>query len=335
MHRVALAGFGNVGQALARLLAHRHPATEEIEIAAVCDPRFGTVISDQPLDPKDLIAGAEAGGFEQIEGDVAGADVAVMIEKAEADTLIEVTFTDLTSGEPATTHIRRALEAGWNVSTTNKGPIALHLDELAPLARSQGVVLAYEGTVMSGTPTVLLAVEVVRAAGFRGAVGILNGTANHIICRMEEGIGYEEALADAQVRGYAEADPSGDVEGLDAAAKVAILAQLLVGVSISLDEIERTPLDVLTPQDVATAGRERWRYVSTLEEREGRWTGSVRPELLPAAHPLAGVAGATNAITFQTDLLGEVTVSGPGAGPTETAFAVLSDLRRIERDRFQ
>lgn len=334
-HRIAIAGFGNVGQALARLIARGHSFAGGVDIAAVSDPRFGTVISDAALDPEALIQAAGAGGFEGLVGYVPDGDVPGMIGEAGADTLVEVTFTDLSTGEPATTHVRRALEAGWNVSTTNKGPIALHLEELCDLARSKGVGLAFEGTVMSGTPVVLLARESVRHAGFRSAVGILNGTANHIICRIEEGVTYQQALTEAQRRGYAEADPSGDVEGHDAAAKIAILSQILVGEAIQLSEIERTPLDALTSEEVvgASTHEEHWRYVGTLEQVDGRWSGSVQPKLFPAAHPLAGVTGATNAITFHTELLGDITVSGPGAGRTETAFAVICDLRQIEKVR--
>ena len=257
-----------------------------------------------------------------------------MIESVGADTLVELTFTDLESGEPATTHVRHAIEAGLNVSTTNKGPIALNYGELRELADSKGVTLAFEGTVMSGSPAVELA-RTIRDAGCRGALGILNGTTNYIITRMESGVGYDAALEEAQERGYAEADPTGDVEGHDAAGKLTILAQVLADVAIPVGDVERVPLSTVSQSDIADAEAEgeRWRYVGSLEERDGEWRASVTPKRLPVTHPLASIAGATNAITFRTDLLGDVTVSGPGAGRTETAFAVISDLRRIERAR--
>lgn len=331
-HRIAMAGFGNVGQAVARLIADGHPSAAGVVITGVSDPRFGTIASRESLDAADLLGGAANGGFQGMDGFMDGADVLEMIDVGIADTLVELTFTDLDTGEPATTHVRRALEAGMNVSTTNKGPIALHYSELRDLARAKSVTLAFEGTVMSGSPAVELA-QTIKWAGCSGLLGILNGTTNFIITRMEQGVDYSDALAEAQDRGYAEADPSGDVEGHDAAGKLTILAQILAGESIPIAQIERVPLATVAASDIsdAAAKAERWRHVASLEERDGVWRASVAPRRLAGSHPLASITGATNAITFRTDLLGDVTVSGPGAGRSETAFAVLSDLRHIEK----
>lgn len=331
-HRIAIAGFGNVGQAVAGLIADGHPSATGIVITGVSDPRFGTVASGDGIDAAELLAGANDGGFGDVEGLMPDSGVIEMIEAATAETLVELTFTDLETGEPASTHVRRALQAGMNVSTTNKGPIALNYSELVDLARSNGVTLAFEGTVMSGSPAVELA-QTIKGAGCSGLLGILNGTTNFIITRMEEGVAYDDALAEAQERGYAEADPSGDVEGHDAAGKLTILAQVLAGESMPISQIERVPLSTVSPSDIEEAAKtgERWRYVASLEERDGVWRASVSPKRLAGSHPLSAVTGATNAITFHTDLLGDVTVSGPGAGRSETAFAVISDLRHIEK----
>lgn len=331
-HRIVIAGFGNVGQALARLIESDHPSTEGLVVSGVSDPRFGTVVSEA-LDCGTLLAAVEEGGFADLEGHIRDAGVLEMIDEAGARTLVELTFTDLETGEPATTHIRRAFGAGMNVSTTNKGPIALRYQELRELALAKGVTLAFEGTVMSGTPAVELA-QIVRGADCRGVVGILNGTTNHIITRMETGISYNDALTEAQQLGYAEADPSGDVDGHDTAGKLTILAQVLFDTAVAVGDIERISLSDLSMEEVsrASADGERWRYVGRLDVGEG---GSVRarvsPKRIPTSDPLAGITGATNAVTFQTDLLGDVTISGPGAGRDETAFSVISDLRRIER----
>lgn len=332
VHRIAIAGFGNVGQALARLIADDHPSSRGIVITGVSDPRFGTVSSSDPLDAAELLAAADSGAFAGMRGHMPGAGVIDMIDSVTADTLVELTFTDLQTGEPATSHVRRAMEAGLNVSTTNKGPIALHYGTLRDLADAKEVILAYEGTVMSGSPAVQLA-RSLRGAGCSAAVGILNGTTNFVITRMESGAGYEAALAEAQERGYAEADPSGDVEGHDTAAKLVILAQVLAGATISVTDVERVPLASVAASDVASApdGGERWRYVGSLEERDGVWRASVSPRRLPVSDPLATMTGPTNALTFRTELLGDVTVSGPGAGRKETAYAVISDIRSIDQ----
>lgn len=332
-HRIAIAGFGNVGQALAGLIADKHPAAANIVITGVSDPRYGTVASDSPLDAADLLVAVEDRGFTGA-GLMPEGGVLEMIEAVSADTLVELTFTDLETAEPATSHVRAALETGMSVSTTNKGPIALRYPVLENLAAEKGLTLAFEGTVMSGSPAIATA-RSVRDAGCTALMGILNGTTNFIISQMEEGARYDDALTEAQERGYAEADPSGDVEGHDAAGKLAILAQVLAGETIDVSKIERVPLSAISSKDIARAAEsgERWRYVGVLEERDGVWRAGVSPKKVAGSHPLAGVTGPTNAITFKTELLGDVTISGPGAGRIATAYAVVHDLRQIERDR--
>lgn len=330
--KLVLAGFGNIGQALAELIADNHPSAAGLRVCAVSDPRFGTVVDTDGVDPDALLAAArEDGSFSGLDGGQADGDIFEAIDGAGADTLVELTFTDLDTGEPATSHIRHALSRGLNVSTTNKGPIALHLDELETLAVECGASIFYEGTVMSGTPAILLAAESIKAAGLRSVTGILNGTTNYMIGRMEDGIEYDKCLREAQDLGYAEADPSGDVDGIDAAGKLSILARVLADTVISPSDVDRRSLQTLSADDVAEAavtGR-CWRYVAVLERASKGWNTTVAPRLFDSDHPLAAVRGATNAITFDTDLLGEVTLTGPGAGRTETAYSVLNDLSRM------
>lgn len=329
---LVLAGFGNVGQAVAELIAEEHSATDGLRITGVVDPRFGSIIDKSGIDPAQMLEAArEDGSFDAMPGSTPSGDVFEAIDGSGADTLVELTFTNLETGEPATSHIRYALSRGLNVSTTNKGPIALHLEELQKYAAENEAVIAYEGTVMSGTPAVLVAVESIRGAGFRGVTGILNGTTNYIITRMEEGVTYADALREAQELGYAEADPSGDVDGHDVAGKVSILAKVLTDTTVAPVDIDRVPLETLSPDDVASAieSGKRWRYLAVLEPSGAGWSGSVAPRLIDEDHPLAAVTGATNAITFTTELLGHVTLTGPGAGRAETAYSVLNDLARI------
>lgn len=334
--KLVLAGFGNVGQAVAELIAGEHPAADGLRICGVVDPRFGSVVDSHGIDCARLLAAArDEGSFEEVPGSSPDTDVFEIIDRSGADTLVELTFTDLETGEPATSHIRHALSRGLNVSTTNKGPIALHLDELEKQAADNDAVLAYEGTVMSGTPAVLIAAESIRSAGFRALTGILNGTTNYIISRMEAGVSYDGALAEAQQCGYAEADPSGDVDGHDVAGKVSILAKVLTDETLPPSDVERTPLRTLSEDDIASATRagKRWRYLAALEPMGSGWHGAVEPRLVDLDDPLASVTGATNAITFTTDLLDEVTLTGPGAGRSETAYSVLNDLARISSAR--
>jgi homoserine dehydrogenase len=301
---------------------------------AVSDMIKGSVYEPAGLNPADLLSAI------QTAGKLTGVTAAYhdwgplqVISDSNADVIVEVSYTDLTTGEPAFSYIKTALERGKHAVTTNKGPIALHYPELAALARAAGAEIGVEGTVMSGTPTLRLGQESLIGAGIYRIQGILNGTTNYILTQMEAGASYAAALAEAQAHGYAEADPSGDVEGYDAAGKVVILANLLLEAGLAMPDVARQGITHLTPADIsaAQAAGERWKLISRVEKLDGRVQASVGPMRLPLAHPLASVGGVTNAITYSTALLGDVTVIGPGAGRLQTGYALLSDLLAIHR----
>jgi homoserine dehydrogenase len=246
---------------------------------------------------------------------------------------VEASYTDLRTGEPATSYIRQALHSGRHVVTTNKGPIALHYPELQRLAEQNSAQIGFEGTVMSGTPAIFLGMKWLKAAEIHRVQGIFNGTTNFILTKMEQGNDYASALAEAQRLGYAEADPSGDVEGYDAAGKIVILANVLMGKSITMQEVNRQGITHLTLADIEQARREgkRWKLIGSLEVSEGTIKASVRPLALPLSNPLAQVMGATNAINYTTRYLGDVTLVGAGAGRLETGYALLADILSIYR----
>jgi homoserine dehydrogenase len=152
---------------------------------------------------------------------------------------------------------------------------------------------------------------------------------------MEMGVSYQDALAEAQKKGYAEADPTGDVEGFDAAGKVVILSQILFDHPIAMGEVERTGISKLTLEDINQAKQagEHWKLIGSLEKKAGKIKARVMPIRLPYSHPLAGVSGATNAITYDTQILGQVTLIGPGAGRQQTGYALLSDLLAIHKSQ--
>lgn len=335
---LALIGFGNVGQGLAHILAERRTWLAEhfdvkFRILAVSDRDLGNIYGADGLDPAELLAAARQGGaLRGVSGAREGWDAKEAIQRAGADVVVEMSPTDLDTGEPALTYVRSALELGMHVVTTNKGPTALCFPELRALARENGVRIGVEGTVLSGTPALRLGVETLRLAGIRKVAGILNGTTNYILSRMEAGASYAEALREAQESGYAEADPRGDVEGHDAAGKVVILANLLMNLPLSMRDVDRQGIIHLRPEDLrrARADGMRWKLIGAVE-RVGMdgFRASVAPTRLPLSHPLASVGGAANGITYSTELLGEVTLIGPGAGRVETGFAVLSDLFSI------
>ena len=262
-----------------------------------------------------------------------GWDALTTIKNCDADIVVELAYTDIKTGEPATTHVKEALGRGMHVATTNKGPVALFLPELLELARSKGVQFLFEGTVMSGTPTLSFARKNLAGCKIRSVAGILNGTTNYMLTEMEKGIAYEEVLKKAQELGYAEAVPDADVKGWDALGKVVILSNYVLGASVKPDDIPCEGITEITADMIrkAAADGKRYKLIGRAEMKNGNLEASVAPAALPLSDPLAGVGGATNAITFDTDLMGPLTVVGAGAGRTETGFSVLADLIEIHR----
>jgi len=336
--RLFMIGLGNVGQGLLTILSQQQQALENrygvrFSVVGVNDMRMGSLADSDGLPIETLLAGAAKGDLRSIAAQTREQSVEQMLEEVEYDVLVEASYTDLRTGEPATSYLRKALSSQKHVVTTNKGPIALHYPELQRLAEQNGVQIGFEGTVMSGTPAIFLGRNWLRAAEILRIQGIFNGTTNFILTKMEEGHDYSAALAEAQRLGYAEADPSGDVEGYDAAGKVVILANVLMGKSITLQDVERQGITHLTSTDIQKAQREgkRWKLIGSLEWSEGTIKASVRPFAVPLANPLAQVMGATNAITYTTRYLGDVTLVGAGAGRLETGYALLADILSIYR----
>ena len=333
IYRLALIGFGSAGQGLAQILRDHGDALArrygvDLRIVAVCTQRRGSLFDPDGLDPAALLeAIQQAGHLRNLAGqrDWSPLD---MIEQAHADVLVELSPTDLTTGEPATSHMRAALSHRMHAITANKGPIALHLTELRRLASDAQLYLGYEGTVMSGTPALRLGWSDLAGCEVLELRGIVNGTTNYILTQMEGGMSYADALAEAQRLGYAEADPTGDVEGYDAAAKAVILANVLMDAQLVLADVERAGITTLT-RDTIVAARdsgERWKLIARVWREGDQVRASVQPTRLPTSHPLASASGATNALTLTTDLLGDVTLIGPGAGGAATGFAIISDI---------
>jgi homoserine dehydrogenase len=204
---------------------------------------------------------------------------------------------------------------------------------LLQLAREKQVQFRYEGTMLAGTPLLNLAETGLAGLEIRKVEGIVNGTCNYILTRMEEGMAYQDALKKAQELGYAEANPEADVEGWDAVAKVMILSQALFQHRIPKEEVEREGITGISLADVEAAQKqnESWKLIASVENRNGQIIASVKPQRIPNSHPLAGVKGATNAVTLTTDYLQQVTIVGPGAGKHETGYAVLNDLIAIHQ----
>ncbi|MCR4433403.1 MAG: homoserine dehydrogenase [bacterium] len=342
MYKLALIGFGVVGQGFLELLSEKEDILRknyqlEFQVVAISDAQKGSVFSGQGIDFRKALEWVKAGkSLNDLPGEKNGMDALSTIESCGADILFEATWTDIKTGEPALSHIRKALEKGMHVVTTNKGPLARYGKQLIEEAESRGLILRYEGTVMSGTPLLNLIRECLAGCEILEARGILNGTTNFILTKMSEGQSYEEALKTAQKLGYAEAVPDADVLGWDALAKVCILANTVFGASIIPDP-EKLPCKGITgirKEDIENAKREDqiWKLIARVYRENGAVKVRVWPEKIPLTDPLAGVTGAKNALTIKTDALEEITIAGFGAGRTPTGYAMLIDFIDIHKN---
>lgn len=331
--RLLLIGFGTVGQGLAELLiAKRQTLIDrhdlDIQLVGIGDMLKGSIYNPDGIDLLRALETAKSGGNLSALPDAFNGDALSLIKTAKADMMVEATYTDIKTAEPATTHIRTALEKGMHVTTTNKGPLALHYRELAELARKKNVQFYYEGTVMSGTPLLNLIRETLAGSRISEIKGILNGTTNYILTRMEEGLSYADALKKAQELGYAEAVPDADVLGWDALAKVTILANTVFGAKCKPSDFPCQGITEITADAIkeAKAKGKRFKLIGRVWREGDTVRGSVAPQQIDLTHPLAGVMGATNAVTISTDTVRDVTIVGPGAGRTETGYSALIDI---------
>jgi homoserine dehydrogenase len=292
---IGLLGFGTVGSAFATLLEER---AGEIERFNERRPVISGVLTRTRGDFAEIFQGA--------------------------DLLVEL----MGGIEPAREYLLHAIHAGKDVVSANKQLLSQHGEELFESAREHGVRLRFEAAVAGVVPVVRVLEESLSATPIERISGIVNGTTNFILTEMTGGSSYAEALADAQRRGFAEADPSDDVSGRDAAAKMAILARLAFGTPVHLDEVRYEGIEHLRGDDLEYA-RELGlglKLIGTAERRDGGLSVRVHPAFLYAGHPLASVSGPFNAVTVESEAITEITISGPGAGGRQTASAVLGDV---------
>lgn len=337
-YNVALIGFGGVNRALIEIISadpekFQRELGFSLKIVAISDMFLGSAYSPEGIDPALLMALAvKQGACIDLPNGQATANNEAIITSSNADIIVEATVTDSVTGQPAISHCRWALSNGKHVSTTNKGPLAFAAKELIDLALKNDLGFEYEGVVMSGTPVLRFADKLLKGSEVNQFAGIVNGTANYVLGLVEQGQTFAEAITSAQQLGYAEADPSADIEGKDVMLKVIVLANRLWGVDLSVSDVSCKGIDSLTETMVreAAAAGYHWKLLGkATKHSDGSIIASVSPEKLASAQLLSGISGATNALTFTTDMLGDVTISGPGAGRIETAYAILSDIIAI------
>ncbi|HEX4519486.1 MAG TPA: homoserine dehydrogenase [Gaiellaceae bacterium] len=311
---VALLGYGTVGAAVNRLLNEQ---ADDIERAT--GHRLRLV--------KALVRSTDKERSFPAPDGVLTTDVGEIVDDPQIAVVAEV----MGGVDPAGQHVLELLRRGKHVVTANKQLVAQRGAELFDAASGSGVQLRFEASVCAAIPVIKVLRESLVVTNVHRVLGIVNGTTNFMLTEMEGGSTYEEALAEAQARGFAEADPTADVSGADAAAKMAILATVAFNSRFGLDDVEVVGIDKITPLDVAAARELDMviRLVGAARLLDGKVDVRVSPALVDRHHPLAAVEGAFNAVMLQGDAIREITLEGPGAGGVETASAVIADMASV------
>jgi homoserine dehydrogenase len=344
MHiNIALLGYGNVARALARLLLRKaetlqHDYDLTFSITGIATRSRGYAINPAGLDLAHALEVVDAGdSLNQLhQGDPID-DTLAFIDACPADVVMEATWLDPQTGQPATDYVRAALQAGQHVVTANKGPVAFAYHELRALARQQNLGFFFESTVMDGAPILGIGREALLATTATRIRGILNSTTNYILTSLEQGTAFEDAVKKTQAMGIAEADPTNDIEGWDAAVKVVVLANVLMGADLRPSDVDRTGITAVTPSDArkAVQNGEHIKLLCEAVREDDTVAVSVRPTRLPFFDPLSQVTQTSSAVTIETDTLHRLTLIEGDTDPDTTAYGMLVDMINIARGRYQ
>ncbi len=334
-YKLALLGFGNVGQALAHLLLrkqaelhHRYDLT--FSVTGIATGRHGTAINPAGINLESALAAMAAGGdaLSALATLPPSGNSFDFIRRSGANVLFENSPVNYASGQPAIDHLQTALELGMHTITANKGPVVHAYRALTNLAASKGRKFYFESAVMDGAPIFSLFRETLPTANVSAFRGVLNSTTNLILTRMESGESFDQAVAYAQATGIAETDPSGDIDGWDATVKVAALVTVLMDFPLLPTQVERQGIRGISPQEIQRARQEgkRWKLVCSAERTTESLRAGVQPEMVPASSPFYQIEGTTSLIQFETDVLGSLTLIETDPGPETTAYGLLADF---------
>lgn len=333
--RIQIIGFGNVGRGFVRVLLDKRRYLREkydldpivVSISDITGTAIGIKGGGIDLD-RALDVMLKHGQIRSYPGAVEMTGIEA-IKEVDADVVLEVTTSNVEDGEPGLSHMLAAIEAGKHVVTSNKGPLALEFKRLKEKAEREGVEFRFEASVGGAMPIINLANEILSGDVIHAIEGILNGTTNYILTRMaKEGAPFELVLREAQELGIAEANSSYDVDGIDTASKLVILANAIMGVDASIKDVRIQGIKRITPEAVRLAEEGEYAIKLIGEVRDSNL--EVAPRLVPLNHPL-NVEGVLNVALFQTDIAGEITIVGKGAGAIETNSAILSDIIAIQK----
>lgn len=333
-YRLILVGFGNVSKAFAQLLLRKEERLKEqksitFSVTGIRTGRHGTAINPAGLDLAAALSLLESGGsldaLTTIPLPTNGVD---FIKACPADVMFEATPVNVVNGQPAVDHIRAALESGMHAVTANKGAVVHGYAELSNLAEQVGRKFFFESSVMDGAPIFSLFRETLPVVDLQGFTGILNSTTNLILGKMESGDSFEAAFTYAQAIGMAETDPSADVDGWDAAIKVAALVTVLMGIPYTPQMVDRQGIRSITVADMETARQagKRWKLVCTARrETENTVTTKVAPEMVSPDSPLYSINGTSSYAQFELDTLPGLGVVESDPSPVTTAYGMFAD----------
>jgi len=339
---IALTGFGHVSRAFFTLLREKRGGIGQryglhFDITAIVKAD-GVLFSGRPLDAGHILKSEEP-SFADNPAWRAGARIQDILKSSgEGGCLVECTPSNLGTGEPGLSYIVAALENGWNVVTASKGALVTAFRKLKTLAAGHGLALRYSGATAAALPTLDIGLVSLAGAAIEGIQGILNGTSNYVLTKMADGLSYEEALQEARRWGIAEPDPCIDVEGWDSAAKLVLIANSCLDTEFGLGDVNVSGIAGMPAEFIAGAraeGKSVKLLASASPGRKGKgWALEVRPSVLDPSHPLFHVNGTEKGITFLTDTMGSVTVTGGRSNPRGAAAALLKDLINVYRSRF-
>jgi homoserine dehydrogenase len=331
---LALLGFGNVNRALVELLQQKESELRERygmewRITGVASRRIGWLSNAAGFDPDGLL---QAGKSEAVAGigGIKCASYSRWLDAVPPDVIFEATSLNVENGQPAIDHIRAALVHGAHAVTANKGPVVHAYEELRDLALRHGKQFLFESTVMDGVPIFSLFRSTLPAIEVKGFRGILNSTTNVILTGMEQGMSFDDSLRHAQTLGVAETDASYDIDGWDAAVKVAALVNVLMGVRLLPQEVERHGIRSLSGEAVQSARKagKPYKLVCRARVADSGVSASVRPEQIPLTDPMALVGGTSSIIQFETDIFLALTITEENPGLYATAYGMLADFIR-------
>ena len=342
-HNLCFIGFGNVARSLVRLLERKRDALKSTyditySVTGIATGRHGFAVNPDGIDVGQALEKVESGKSIAPLSTFQVADSLAVIQHSQANIMFENSPVNYDTGQPAIDHVRAALNLGMHAITANKGTVVHAYRELTALAESKGKKFRFESTVLGGSPVFSTFREAMPLAELISFKGIINATTNLILSRMEEGESFDDAVKYCQSIGIAETDPSGDVDGWDAAIKVSALATVLMESTLKPQDVERKGIREITAEMVkqAKGEKKRWKLVASAEREGERIKARVAPELVDSSSPLYGMMGSSSGLTFSTDVLPNYSVivserEGMKGGPEETAYGLFADFIGVVR----